>query len=443
MAFSGPLSFRGTRSRAEYLWRVSLATKVLIALVAGTGVGLLLSATDPSVARGVVAVVEPVGTLFVNAIRMTVIPLVVSSLVVGIATSSSGAVVARVGGRGIIVFVLLLIASGLVGALVSPAVLSRLSLDPTAVASVRAHAVSAPGAATPGTGALQSPSQWLTSLVPPNPVRAAADGAMLPLIVFAMLLGLALVALPEPARRSVVMLFRGTADAMLVLVRWLLVVAPIGVFALALPLVARLGLAAIGALAAYVVLVSVASAVFSVVVLSPAAAFGGGVTIREFARAALPPQAVAFSSRSSLASLPALIESATDRLGLPEEITGFFIPLATVVFRVGGVLGLTTGAVFIARLYGIPVSAQQLATVVATAIVTSFSIPGIPGGSIVAMAPVLASIGLPVEGLGILFGVDTIPDMFRTTANVTGQLAAATIVARQSATEPTVDASPA
>jgi Na+/H+-dicarboxylate symporter len=275
--------------------------------------------------------------------------------------------------------------------------------------------------------------------VPTNPVGAAVDGAMLPLIVFSMLFGLALVSLPDATRSSVVTLFRGVADAMLVLVRWLLVVAPIGVFALTLPLVARLGLAAVGALAAYVVLISLATVLFSVLIVYPAAAFGGRISIGQFARAALPPQAVAFSSRSSLAALPALIDSATTRLGLPEEITGFLIPFATVVFRVGGVLGVTTGAVFIARLYGITISPQQLATVVATGVVTSFSIPGIPGGSIVAMAPVLASIGLPVQGLGILLGVDTIPDMFRTTANVTGQLAAAVIVGRRSTREPAVD----
>jgi proton glutamate symport protein len=279
----------------------------------------------------------------------------------------------------------------------------------------------------------------LTSLVPTNPIGAAVDGAMLPLIVFSMLFGLALVSLPEAARLSVVTLFRGVSDAMLVLVRWLLVVAPIGVFALTLPLVARLGSAAVGALAAYVALVSVATVLFSLFIVYPAAAFGGKITIGQFARAALPPQAVAFSSRSSLAALPALIASANARLGLPEEVVGFLLPLATVVFRVGGVLGVTTGAVFIAKLYGVAITPQQLATVVATGVVTSFSIPGIPGGSIVAMAPVLASIGLPIEGLGILLGADTIPDMFRTTANVTGQLAAAVIVGRQSAITPAIN----
>lgn len=253
---------------------------------------------------------------------------------------------------------------------------------------------------------------------------------MLPLIVFALALGLALATMSGEPRDRLISVFRGLADAMLVLVRWLLVVAPIGVFALALPLVARMGLSAIGALAAYVVLVSVAAVLFMAAVLYPLAVFVGGVRFRDFARAVAPAQAVAMSARSSLAALPAMIDGARDRLGLSEEITGFFIPLASAVFRVGAALGLTTGTVFLARLYGTPISTSQLVTIVVTAIITSFSIPGIPGGSIIAMVPVLTSVGLPVEGIGILLGVDTIPDMFRTTANVTGQMVAGVVVSR-------------
>jgi proton glutamate symport protein len=416
---------------------VSLTTRVLLALVAGIGVGLLLSAADPAVARATVAVVEPVGTIFVNAIRMTVLPLVISSLVVGIATSASGSVVARVGGRGIVVFIIFLTASGVVAALVAPPVLSHVSVDPSAIAGIRASSAASSAGLLSDAAAVQTPAEWLVSLLPTNAFRAGVDGAMLPLIVFALVLGLALVSIPDsPSRQRVVTLFRAISESMLVLVRWLLVVAPIGVFALALPLVARLGLSAVGALATYVVLVSVAAVVFMIVVLYPSAALLGGVSLRAFARAAAPAQAVAFSSRSSIAALPALIESARTRLGLPEEITGFFLPLATALFRVGASLGLTTGAVFIARLYGITLGGEQLVTIVATSVITSFSIPGIPGGSIIAMVPVLASAGLPVEGIGILLGVDTIPDIFRTTANVTGQLAAATIVGRAARVTP-------
>src|SRR5262249_12383008 len=222
--------------------------------------------------------------------------------------------------------------------LVAPPVLSTIKVDPTAVAALRTSASDArPSAAT-----LQAPAQWLVSLIPANAFRAAADGAMLPLIVFALVFGLAVAASPAPSRDRILVIFRAVSESMLVVVRWLLVVAPIGVFALALPLVARLGLSAVGALATYVVLVSVAAAVFSLAVLYPAAALVGGVSLRDFARAAAPAQAVAIPARSSLAALPTMMDAARSRLRLPEEICGFFLPFASAMFRVGATLGLTT-----------------------------------------------------------------------------------------------------
>jgi proton glutamate symport protein len=408
---------------------VSLSTHVLIALGAGVAAGIALSQTDPGVSRAVVAAVEPFGTLFVNAIRMTVVPLVVSSLVVGVASTQDRAMLARVGGRGLLVFVVLLSLSGTLAAIVTPPIVARLQLDPAAVAQVRAASPS-DGAVAAGAASIQGPAAWFVSLVPSNAISAAVDGAMLPLIVFALALGLALGRIDAHARDEVVTVFRAIAESMLTLVRWLLVVAPLGVFALSLPLVARLGLAAVGALAVYVVIVSVAAVALIVFVLTPAATLAGRIPLRRFVRAALPAQAVAFSSRSSLAALPALIDSARTRLGMSDEITGFFLPFATAMFRVAAPFSLTAGAVFLSKLYGVAMTPAQLGTVVATSVLTSFSVPGIPGGSILVMVPVLSSVGLPLEGLGILLGVDTIPDIFRTTANVTGQLTAATIVAR-------------
>jgi Na+/H+-dicarboxylate symporter len=130
-----------------------------------------------------------------------------------------------------------------------------------------------------------------------------------------------------------------------------------------------------------------------------------------------------------MAALPAMIEEARDRLRLPSSIHGFLLPLAASTFRPGAGVGQILGALFIARLYGIPIGPDALAAIAATAIVTSFSVPGIPGGSIIALVPVLMVVNLPVEGIGILLGVDTILDMFRTTTNTTGHLSAAMVLA--------------
>ena len=411
--------------------RLSLTVRVVLARVAGVVSGLLLSRSDAGIARRIPDMVEPVGTLFINAIRMTVIPLVVSLVIVGIASADARAL-GRLGGRALLTAFLLLCASALVGALIAPPVFARLSLDPAAVETLRARAAVALGSSAAADNARRVPgfAQWVVDLVPANPVRAAADGAMLPLVVFAVAFGLALLSISADQREPVLRFFRGVADAMLRLVRWILIFAPIGVFALTLPLVARLGVAAIGALASYVALIAVATTLFAVLVVYPAAAIFGRVPIAQFARAVLPAQAVAFSSRTSLAALPALIEGAQRRLGMSSESSGFLLPLASALFRVGAALGLTVGTVFIARLYGVELSTVQVATAAVTAVLTSFSIPGVPAGSIIAMVPVLASVGLPLEGIGVLLGVDTIPDAFRTTANVTGQMAAAVIAER-------------
>jgi Na+/H+-dicarboxylate symporter len=409
---------------------MSLTTRVLIALVAGLALGLFVSASANPLLADIARWIEPVGTLFINAIRMTVIPLVVGSLVAGIASAPTSASLGRLGVRALILFLTTLLLAAIFAALVAPPVLARFSIDPAAQAALQASASQAAATTAESVRRMPGFAQWLIDLVPNNPVRAAADGAMLPLIVFTVAFGLAVAGLKAEAKSVVVRVFEAIRDAAMTLVKWILWTAPIGVFALALSLTARLGVSAIGALAGYVVLVSLLAIAFAIVVLYPMASIGGRVSILDFARAALPAQAVAISSRSSLAALPAMIEGSRDRLRLPDEITSFVLPLAASVYRVGAALGQTTGVIFIAQLYGVTLGVPQLATVALTAIATSFSVPGIPGGSIVIMAPVLMSAGLPVEGIGILLGADTIPDTFRTTVNVTGQLAAATALGR-------------
>ncbi|MEO8035529.1 MAG: cation:dicarboxylase symporter family transporter, partial [Acidobacteriota bacterium] len=165
--------------------------------------------------------------------------------------------------------------------------------------------------------------------------------------------------------------------------------------------------------------------------LYPVAALGGRIPLRRFVQGTLPAQAVAFSSRSSLASLPAMIEGARNVLGLGEEITVFLVPLAGAIFRVGSAVAQTVGVIFLARIYDVTLGDAQLITIVLTVVLTTFSVPGIPGGSIIAVAPVLLASGLPLSGIGLLLGVDALPDMFRTTVNVTGGMTAAVVLGRR------------
>ena len=416
---------------------MSLTLKVLIGLAAGLAAGILLSRglLPPEYTARAIAIAEPAGTLFINAIRMTVIPLVVASLIVGVATAPDPRTIGRLGTRALVLFLVTLVAAGTLAALVGAPILARLPVNPEAAEALRAASAGAAAGAAENAKRIPTFAQWLVDLVPTNPFKAASDGAMLPLIVFAVAFGLAATRIETARREMLVRFFQAVADASIVLVRWIIALAPIGVFALALPLAARMGVSAIGALASYVGLVAALCTAFIVLVLYPAGIIGGRLSARTFAQATLPAQAVAFSARSSLAALPAMIEEARTRFGAPPEITGFFLPLAASVFRAGSAIAITLGALFIARLYGVDLSATQVATIVVTTILTTFSVPGVPAGSILVMIPVLAAANIPVEGIGILLGVDTIPDMFRTTTNVTAHMSVAAILRRGSAAD--------
>jgi Na+/H+-dicarboxylate symporter len=276
-----------------------------------------------------------------------------------------------------------------------------------------------PGAMVPS-GA-PTVATWFMDLVPQNVFKAAADGAMMPLIFFAVIFGLALTRVNEARRDAVLRVIEGIAEAMQRLVVWILALAPIGVFALAVPLAARLGLSAAGAVIAYVVLVVALTVAGVGLLLYPLGILAGPMSAAGFVSYCAPAQAIAFASRSSLAALPATLDSA-ERAGLPPGSSRLVLPLSLGVFHFGAAVAQTVGVVFLARLFDVALTPSQLASVVFAVVLASFAVPGIPGGSIIAMVPVLAVANLPLDGVGILLAVDTIPDMFRTTANLTGAM---------------------
>jgi proton glutamate symport protein len=410
---------------------VSLTLRVLVGLVTGFLLGLALANTGSPSAPAIVAAVTPIGTIFVNLIRMTVLPLVVAMLVASVGSVGASGALGRASGRAAVIAVALLGVTALGSLLVAQPVLSRIQIDPAAAMALRGPMDAVPkGPVTPaGTSAI---AQWLIDLVPQNVFKAAADGAILPVIVFAVLFALALTRVTAARRAAVLSVVEGIADAMQRLVAWILALAPVGVFALAVPLASRLGLAAVGAVFAYVVLVVSLTVAAGAIVLYPVAVAWGAMSARQFIAFCAPAQAVAFASRSSLAALPAMVESA-ERANLPPVVSGFILPLAASVFRVGAAVAQTVGVLFLSRLYGVALSPAQLASIVVTVILTSFAVPGVPGGSIIAIVPVLAAANLPVDGVGILLAVDTIPDMFRTTENVTGSMVLAAILGRSAA----------
>ena len=406
--------------------------RVAVALILGLIVGIGAARLGNPVLSRAVSLLEPVGAIWVNAIRMTIVPLVVALLLAAVARGTAADRVGRLGGLSFAVFVALHLVVAVVALAIVPAIMGRLPIDPASVARLQADAMAASVTTGEQVRALPGLGQWLASLAPANVVRAAADGAMLPLIVFTLLFALALRRITPERRDNVLRVFDGVGAAMLEIVRWLIAAAPIGVFTLVAPTAARLGLSIAGTLG-YYVLVYVAMMVALAVVFCVAGALGGRVSLAAFVRAVLPAQAVAFSSSSSLASLPALIDSA-ERLEVPRPIAGFVLPLAVASFKVGTAASWLTGTLFLAHLYGVQLGFADYLTVVAAAVALSFATPGVPNGAFLLLAPLLAGFSIPVTGVALLIAVDAIPDLFATATNVTGDFSAVAIVRRLAAT---------
>ncbi len=396
----------------------SQAVHVSAGLVLGLAVGMLLAReTEPSAfSTRFVSILDVIGTAWINAVRMTVIPLVVPLLIIGVAGSNDTRHTGAVGAKAFGWFLLLLIACAAFSAIVSPVWFDALTLDPEATARLRATA----RIDVPTSDAL-SLRTWVLSLIPLNPIRSAADGALLPTVLFTLLYAFALGRIAEQSRAAQLAFFRGMADTMLVVVRWMLAIGWLGIFALAVVLGEKLGTSALEAIGFYVIVLIVlhlvaTAALYLVVLISRR------VPLMQFARALVPAQVVAFGTRSSLASLPAMVKGATDVLRLPPTATGFVLPLAASVFKLTSAIYWVVGALFIAKLYGIELPTASIALVAASSVALSFSTPGIPSGGMLLQVPLYTAIGLPVEGIGIMIALDTLPDMFKTLLNVTADM---------------------
>lgn len=400
------------------------ALRTLLSLVAGLAIGVVISATSSSGLHAFATAIEPIGTVWVNAIRMTVIPLVVSLLIATIAEEKDVRAVGRLGGRAVALYAVILTTVALLTFLAAPPLFSVMTIDATSAASLRG-ASSAAGT----TPALPSFTSWLVGLVPANPVKAAVDGAMLPVIIFAVAFAAALARIEPERRAAATGIFRGIADAMLVIVGWVLMVAPIGVFCLSVALAVRVGVGVAGAVAFYLVLHSGFLAVATIALYIVIKVFSD-VPLSLFARALIPAQIVAISTRSSVAALPAMIDGANRVMHLPMKVAGFALPFGVSVFRLNQAVTWIVSALFVAKLYDVPLTMAQLAFLGACSVAMSFSIPGIPSGGLFIIAPFFVSVGLPIEGMGILLALDAIPDVFKTLLNVTSQMATTVLLAR-------------
>jgi proton glutamate symport protein len=404
---------------------MSQAMRILLALFVGLAIGVGMAAWTPAWADAGAGVAQPIGTMWLNALRMTIVPLVVALLVTGVAATAKAARASRLAGRAIFIFMAWLWVSATLGALFTLTLLDVFPLPAPAGAALRASFV---GAAP--VGDVPPFSEFLVAMVPTNPISAAAEDNFLPLIVFTLTFAFALTTLPAEPRETLTRFFQAIADTMLVMIAWVLWLAPLGVFALAFVVGAAAGTAAFGALIHYVAIVA-GTGVLVWLLAYPTATLLGRVSLRRFVRAVAPAQAVAVSTQSSLASLPAMLRG-TEALGLPVATAGVVLPLAVAIFRFTGPAMNVAVAVYVAHVFGMTLAPEQIAIGIAAAAITTLGSVSLPGSIsfVSSIAPIALAMGVPIEPLALLVAVETMPDIVRTLGNVTMDVAVTSVVAR-------------
>jgi Na+/H+-dicarboxylate symporter len=329
----------------------------LAALILGLAAGIFAGALAEAVRDNALAVASFVGTLWLNALKMTVIPLVVALLVVGIARSAEAAQAGRIAGRSVLWIVIICTASSIFGALAVLALTRAFPLSHETAQLLQGALGKVEQAAS---GPLPGAVEFFKGVVPPNVVAAANNGDILPLTVFAVLFALALTRIGTDGRRALVNFFDAIGEALLVIIAWVLAVAPIGVFALAFTVGAAAGGAAFAGLGHYVIIIS-AIGILVTIAAYPLAAIAGDVRMGPFTRGLIASQTVAISTRSSLASLPAMLDGARD-MGIREEVSDVTLPIAVALFRATGPAMNTAVAFYVAHWLGLhPTMAQMIA----------------------------------------------------------------------------------
>jgi Na+/H+-dicarboxylate symporter len=409
---------------------VTLSTRILVALIAGVVIGALARVPSLWWWRDAVLAVEPVGIIFIRLITMVVVPLVIASLFVGIASLGDVRRLGRIGGRTLAWFAITTAAAAATG--VTVATLAHVGRGMTAGAltavpgQIEIHAHAASADSYPG---------WMRSLIdmtPQNPIASAAQADLLPLIIAVCVFGAAATVVPAERRRPVVAFFEGVNDLAMVVIGWVMRLAPAAVLVLIAVVVAKTGIDVLGGLFVFMLVVVGALCLHVVVVLLPALRVGARMGVRHFVRASSDALLLAFSTASSTAALPVSM-AAAERLGVPRDVAGFALPTGTTINKNGAAVYKAVTAVFIAQLAGLHLGPMQLLTIAVVSTMAAFAGAGVPGSSLVTTMIVLNAIGLgenAAAGIALVAGVDRPLDMARTTVNTIGNLVGAVVVGR-------------
>jgi Na+/H+-dicarboxylate symporter len=398
----------------------------LIGLGVGLAAGVGMAASGFS-EGGLVTAMEVVGGIWLDSLRMTIVPLVFALVVTGVASTAEAARAGRIALKALVSFIVLLWISSAVGIV---SLQSLFALWPAPEGSAAAlRAVGGSGAALPSAPPV---TEFLRGIIPANPIAAAVSDSLLPLVVFAGIFGLAVSRLDGELKQLMTRFMTAVSDAMLVVIGWVMWIGPVGVFALALVAGAKGGAAAVGVLAHYALLLCAVGVVVWLISFG-IAALGGGIGVGRFVRETAPAQAVAISTRSSVASLPPMLISAV-KLGVPPAVADMVLPMAVSIFRFTGPAMNAAVAFYTADAFGVHLGPAEIAAGLAAAAITTMGAAGVPGevSFFVSIAPICAAMGAPIEPLALLVAVEMVPDIFRTLGNVSADVAVTTMVGRWS-----------
>jgi proton glutamate symport protein len=422
--------------------KLPIHTKILLALVAGAAFGF--AANRLGFAGFVGTYIRPIGTAFIKLISMVVVPLVFASLLVGTTSLKDLRSLGRIGIKTMVYYTVTTALAISIGLLLANLWRPGSGLSPQTKAKLIESAAANQDYVAGLTAERPSIMDLLLNIIPTNPVRAFTEANMLQIIFFALFCGVCLTLIPAERSRPVIDFFGAINDMIVKMVHVIMQTAPYGVFALIAAVVADFGFGILVTLLKYSAVVVLGLLVHMLVVYSASLKFLAKTGVARFYRGIRPAQLVAFSSSSSSATLPVTIECVTENLGVPSAVGSFTLPLGTTINMDGTALYQGVATIFLAQVYGMHLDFGQQLTVVLTATLASIGTAGIPGVGIIMLAIVLNSVGVPLQGIGIILGVDRILDMCRTVVNVTGDAVCTMVIsATESQFRPVPAANPA
>ncbi|MDF2948635.1 MAG: sodium:dicarboxylate symporter [Sedimentibacter sp.] len=392
--------------------KMQLTTKIFIGLALGIVLGIILQ-PNPDIANNYV---KPIGTLFLNLIKLVIVPLVFSSLVVGTCSMDDVRKLGRIGGKTMAYY------------LFTTAFAVTIGLVLANVTNVGGGYTIPIDAKAPEIAAAPNVIDTLLNIIPANPLKALVDGNMLQVISFALIIGAGIIGIGEKGK-NLQAFFDSFAEVMYKIIAVIMEFAPIGVFALITPVVAQNGPSVLLPLLKLIIVVYAGCALHAILTYSLTVWGFAKVTPIQFFKGIAPAMIFAYTTASSSATLPINMKRTEENLGVPKSICSFTLPLGATVNMDGTAIYQGICAFFIAQIYGLELSLSAQLTIILTATLASIGTAGVPGAGMIMLGMVLQSVGLPIEGIAIIAGVDRILDMMRTMINITGDSACSVIVA--------------